>query len=78
VLVGRVEIITPEMEAEIEQSVAGLGDSTRSLQDVAAEITNKHGRFAEPVLKAVLGKTNDPNLRARLQALLKYSRVEPR
>jgi hypothetical protein len=78
VLVGRVEIITTEMEAEIEQAVAGLGDSSRSLEDVAAEITNKHGRFAEPVLKAVLEKTSDPNLRERLQALMEYSRVEQR
>lgn len=78
VLVGRVEIITPEMEAEIEHAAAGLGDPSRSLQDVAAEITHRHGRFAEPVLKAVFEKTNDPNLRARLQELMKYSSVEPR
>lgn len=75
VLVGRVEIITPEMEAEIEQAVSELGDSSRSLPDVAAEITNRHGRFAEPVLKAVFEKTTDPNLRARLQELIKYSSV---
>ncbi len=72
VLVGRVEIITPEMEAEIEGAAAGLEDSSRSLQDVAAEITQRHGRFAEPVLRTVFEKTNDPNLRARLQELLKY------
>jgi hypothetical protein len=78
VLVGRVEIITPEMEAEIEHSAAGLEDSSRSIQDVAAEITHRHGRFAEPVLKTVFEKTTDPNLRARLQELMKYSSIEPR
>lgn len=76
VLVGRVEIITPQMEAEIEQALAGLGDSSRSLQDVAAAIMHKHGRFAEPVLKAVFEKTSDPTVRARIQKLMKYSSVE--
>jgi len=77
VLVGRVEIITPEMEAEIEHAAAGLGDSSRSVRDVAAEITHRHGRFAEPVLKAVFEKTDDPNLRARLQELMNYSSAGP-
>lgn len=78
VLVGRVEIITPEMEAEIVRAAAGLVDSSRRVQDVAAEISHRHGRFAEPVLKSVLGKTGDPNLRARLTDLMTYSRLGPR
>ncbi len=75
VLVGRIEIITPEMEKEIESS---LHDSSRDLSEVAAEITLKHGRFAEPVLKAVLEKTSDPQLRARIQQIINYSGSKPR
>lgn len=78
VLVGRVEIITPEMEGEIEQEAARLGDSSRRVQEAAAEIAHKHGRFAEPVLKAVLEKTSDPKLRARIQELINHSGWDPR
>jgi hypothetical protein len=76
VLVGRVEIITPEMEADVVQAAERLGDSSQSLRDVAAEITQKHGRFAEPVLKAVLEKTSDPKLRARIQQLISHPSIE--
>lgn len=75
VLVGRIEIITPEMEKEIELS---LSDSSRDLKDVAEEITRKHGRFAEPVLKAVLEKTSDPELRTRIQRIINYNGDNPR
>ena len=76
VLVGRAEIITPEMEAEIERAVGRLLDRSRSLQEVAAEISHRHGRFAEPVLKSVLEKTGDPNLRARVEELMTYTRLQ--
>jgi hypothetical protein len=74
VLVGRIEIITPEMAKEIESS---LSDSSRDLNEVAAEITRKHGRFAEPVLKDVLEKTSDPELRTRIQQIINYTGSNP-
>lgn len=75
VLVGRIEIITPEMEREIESSLA---DSSRAVNDVAEEIMRRHGRFAEPVLKDVLEKTNDLELRARIQQIINYAGSNPR
>jgi hypothetical protein len=75
VLVGRIEIITPEMEREIESS---LNDSSRDLNEVAEEITLKHGRFAEPVLKDLLEKTTDPELRTRIQQIINYAGNIPR
>jgi hypothetical protein len=75
VLVGRIEIITPEMERDIESS---LNDSSRDLNEVAEEITRKHGRFAEPVLKDVLEKTTDPELRTRIQQIINYAGSNPR
>ena len=73
ILVGRVEIITPEMENEIRQQAAGLNGSAIDVRSAAAEITRKHGRFAEPVLKTLLGETNDPMLRGRIQQLIDYT-----
>ncbi len=78
VLIGRVEIITPEMEKGIERAVASVGDSPQSLQEAAADITRKHGRFAEPVLKAALEKATDSALRARIQQLINYVSIAPR
>jgi hypothetical protein len=75
VLVGRIEIITPEMEKEIESSLA---DSSRDLNEVAEEITRKHGRFAEPVLKDVLEKTSDPELQTRIRQIINYAGSPPR
>jgi hypothetical protein len=75
VLVGRIEIITPEMEKEIMSS---LSDSSRDLDEVAEEIMRKHGRFAEPVLKDVLEKTSDPDLRTRVQQIINYAGSNPR
>jgi|ERR1041384_1074056 hypothetical protein len=69
VLVGRIEIITPEMEKEIGSS---LTDSSRDLKPVAEEIMRKHGRFAEPVLKDLLKTASDPALRERIQKVISY------
>jgi hypothetical protein len=73
VLVGRVELITPEMDREIRDRVGRLADSSVDVRGTAAEIKRKHGRFAEPVLKAVLEETSEPHLRARIQQVINYS-----
>ena len=78
ILVGRVEIITPEMENEIRHQAEGLEGSAKDVRGAAAEITQRHGRFAEPVLKALLGETNDPGLRGRIQQLIDYAAAGPR
>lgn len=75
VLVGRIEIITPEMEKEIEST---LTDSSRAVSNVAEEIMRRHGRFAEPVLKDALEKTSDPELRIRIQQIINYAVSNPR
>jgi hypothetical protein len=73
VLVGRMELITPEMDREIRKQVGRLEDSTVDVRSAAAEIKRKHGRFAEPVLNAVLETTREPRLRARIQEVISYS-----
>ncbi len=78
ILVGRVEIITPEMENEIRQQALSLEGSAVDVQSAGAEIMRRHGRFAEPVLKTLLGETNDPGLRARIQQLIDYAAAGPR
>ncbi len=71
VLVGRMEIITPEMERAIQQQVANLESASPDLQSIARTIIRKHGRFSEPVLKSILEKTTDRKLRSRIEQIIK-------
>lgn len=73
VLVGRVEIITPEMDREIRQQIERVEDSTVDVRSIAEDIKRKHRRFAEPVLKSVLENTSEPQLRARIHEVISYS-----
>ncbi|HKP86266.1 MAG TPA: hypothetical protein VJZ26_09225 [Blastocatellia bacterium] len=71
VLVGRMEVVTPEMERAIQQQVARLKGSASDVKGVTAAITRKYGRFSEPVLKSILEKTRDVKLRARINQIIR-------
>lgn len=74
VLVGRVEILTPELENEIRSQVSSLqGASIDDIKRAAAEINRKHGRFAEPLLNRLLTETTDVRLRERIQNIIEYA-----
>jgi hypothetical protein len=70
VLVGRLEILTPGMEAEIRRLVERLGEKSIDARDEATAALRKYGRFAEPLLKRVLAQTSDPEIQARVRSLL--------
>ncbi len=71
VLVGRMEVITPEMERAIQQQVAKLKSASPDIQSIARMIIRKHGRFSEPVLKSILERTTDAKLRSRIEQIIK-------
>ena len=75
VLVGRIEVITPEMEQAIRQQIAMLGDSSADVRNEATRILRKHGRFSEPILKNISQATSDPILKARIEQIIKSTRV---
>ena len=75
VLVGRMELITPEMEQAIMEQVTRLGSSSSAVQGAAMQMLREHGRFAEPILKGVLETTTDAQLRARLTQVIKSASV---
>lgn len=77
VLVGRIEVITPEMEAVVEAQVRKLGDASFQTREAATRELKKHGRFAEPALKQILKKTNDPEIQARIKEVLRSVDVGP-
>src|SRR6266478_958692 len=70
VLVGRAEVITPEMEKSVQQRVRLLNDSSPKVRAEAAVAIQKYGRFSEPILKRIVEDEKDPTLRARIKRLI--------
>lgn len=70
VLVGRAEVITPELEADVLAAVAKLGAEEFAERDAAQKTLAKHGRFARPILETALRKTHDAEVTARIRELL--------
>lgn len=71
VLVGRNELITPQMEANVGRQVLKLYDPSNSIRQAALKEINKYGRFREFILTQVLTHTSDPRIKAGIERLLK-------
>jgi hypothetical protein len=69
-LVGRAEIITPELEATLTSLAADLGAETFEKRDAASKALLAYGRFAEPVLRKILEKTTDAEVKVRIRQLI--------
>jgi len=76
VLVGRTEIITPEMEKSVREQVSRLNDPSPAVRSAAAASIKKYGRFSEPILKRMLDDEGDATLRARIKRLIETSASE--
>jgi len=70
VLVGRAEIITPEMEFEVRRLVALLTSACVCERDHAREELKRRGRFFAPILRNILETEKDAGARKQLQDLL--------
>jgi hypothetical protein len=75
VLVGRTEVITPEMEQAIQQQLEPLTGDAPDLNSVIMNVIRTHGRFAEPILKEMIEKTGDERLRKYLKQIVHTSRA---
>ena len=73
VLVGRTELITPETEGRVIDEIRKLESPSMSIRKAALQAINKYGRFREPILKQIFDHTNDPQLRASIERLLRES-----
>lgn len=58
VLVGRAEIITPEMDQAIRAAGAAFSDDSSSVRAAAVSTIRRYGRFAEPVLREMMAQGN--------------------
>jgi hypothetical protein len=70
VLVGRAEVITPEMEKSVEQQVSKLASPSPQVRETAMREIKKYGRFSEPILKQLLETEKSPAVRERIKELI--------
>ena len=70
VLVGRAEVITPEMEKSVQTQVSMLGDPSPGVREAARQNIRKYGRFSEPILKRILESEENELMRERIRELI--------
>jgi hypothetical protein len=70
VLVGRTEIVTPEFEKEVRQSLISLESGSPAERRRAAAALERRGRFVEPVLRRILATTTSLILKRRAGKIL--------
>ncbi len=70
VLVGRTEIITPEIEQDVKRQVVLLRSTSAKVREQAQNNLQKHGRFYEPILKSILQNESNAKVREQIQKLL--------
>jgi hypothetical protein len=70
VLVGRAEVITPEMEKAVQKQVSILGDPSSRVRGEAMLAIRKYGRFSEPILKRILENERNELMRKRIKGLI--------
>lgn len=70
VLVGRAEVITPEMEKSVQEQVGQLSDSRTEVRERAMRAIRQYGRFSEPILKRLLAQEANEEVRALIRKLI--------
>lgn len=76
VLVGRAEVITPEMEKSVQRQVNRLRDPSAAVREAAKLDIRKYGRFSEPILKRLLENERNEIIRERLKQLIETTGTE--
>lgn len=71
VMIGRLEILTPETEKRIELLVSKLGAVDPKLREQTASEIRALGRFTEPALTRISKLTDDPEIQAKARLLLR-------
>jgi hypothetical protein len=77
VLVGRVEVITPQMEKSVRRQVSMLGDPSPEVRKTAMLNIRKYGRFSEPILKRILESEGNELVRERIRELIESTATQP-
>lgn len=70
VLVGRTEVLTPEMAKAVTMQIARLHDPAGAIRESARKEIRKYGRFLEPLLTEVLRQSRDQQFKDDIELLL--------
>jgi hypothetical protein len=70
VLVGRAEVITPEMEKSVQSQIEMLSDPSAKVREDARLAIVKYGRFSEPILKRILENERNEPMRKRIRDVI--------
>jgi hypothetical protein len=70
VMVGRLELLTPEREQAAERAVRELASPEAAARNRAYEFLRGQGRYVEPILRRVLSTTGDESVRTLCRRLL--------
>jgi hypothetical protein len=73
VMVGRVEVLTPEDECRLERAVAELDDPRPATRKAAEAELARLGRLKEPVLHRIANLTTSAEVRSRAEALIRMA-----
>ncbi len=70
VLVGRIEMMTPQREQHLRSTITALGTCVSSSAEPLCDELRQLGRFAEPALERTLLNTDDPSVRSAVAQIL--------
>jgi hypothetical protein len=70
VMVGRVEVLTPDMERRVEEQVAKLDAKDPKVQEAAVTELDRLGRLKEPVLRRILATAKTAEVRAQAEKVI--------
>ncbi len=70
VMVGRIELLTPERERQAELAVRSLADPDGQRRMQAYAFLRDQGRYVEPIIRRVQKTTNDESMRVLCRRLL--------
>lgn len=73
VLVGRAEVITPEMKQDVRKQIELLRSTSAKIRREAQKNLQEHGRFYEPILKSILENEKDAKVRTQIEKLISVS-----
>lgn len=71
VLIGRAEMVTPEMEKNVTAQLKALNDPSASVRQTALIEINRYGRFTESILTQIRDHSRDPQIKLEVERLLK-------
>lgn len=70
VLVGRSELITPDMESNVTSQLQKLNDPSVAVRDRARKEINRYGRFIESILAQISSHSTDPKVQSAARRLI--------